>query len=125
MRFLSLPLLLVFIIFTAPVTYAAQYYRHIPFTLRIQSHDIVHVDYNFSEKTGIYCQANRGPIQIKFDYKGRDKSAFLPVRLQSDHIPDEKYEELADYEGQFRLETKGRNNTSYEIKCSYIKSELH
>lgn len=118
MRKLSLIILIIF----NTNTYATSLYRHIPFNLSLEAHDTVTVNYDFSEKHGIQCTADNRGVQIDFAYKGRLKTARLPVTLQAAHIPTKSEEELASLSGQFTLYANQITPSvqRYEVSCDYI-----
>jgi hypothetical protein len=109
-------------LFVALITTSAQaviFYRHIPFYLELHPYDQLVVDYDFSEKKSIYCNAPHATFKISFNYKGHQKFAYLPVILQSDHIPDHQDEELADLKGQFKLYAEPTRLHAYTVVCHY------
>lgn len=104
-------------------THATKFYKHIPFTTFIGTSDIVVVNYDIEEKNGIVCISTHHKLWIDFVYKGRQKSAYLPVILENTHVPEKKQEELADSNGQFNLlisKSNMDNNGQYEVSCDYV-----
>lgn len=87
----------------------------------MSSHDRVVVDYDFSIKRGIHCEASQ-PINIQFEYKGEVKNAELPAQLMSDHIPANAREHLADVSGQFTLlgEQNQVLDDEIDVSCDFI-----
>lgn len=106
-------------------SFAAKIYHRVPFTADISSHDILVVDYDFSQKNGVQCSANSGSFKVDFTYKGRDKTASLPVLLQSSHVPKHDNEELADNSGQFSitLGKKSSKNQIFSVSCHYAPGD--
>ncbi len=118
MKYLSLAIAIIALCFVNAK--AAEVYKHIPFTLTLKPGDVLTVDYDFSGKNGIRCTTD-GKARIDFLYKGHQKSAYLPVTLQSSHVPLKEDEVLADYSGQFSLVLGAdeAENKQYNISCIY------
>ena len=106
---------------------AAKIYRRIPFDVYMNQTDNVVVNYDFTEKRGIHCTASYSKLSIDFIYKGHQKSAFLPVTLQSDHVPEMAEEELADVNGQFVISTTKipPANQQLHVCCDYVNNQIH
>jgi len=110
--------------------YAAKFYRRIPvepFTLSLKPGDTLVVNYNFAEKNGVYCTSHSNKIRMDYVYKGHQKFTYLPVFLQSHHVPKEgQGEELADASGQFNLSISQNElkDKQYEISCGYADDEI-
>lgn len=119
MRYFSFAILCILLLLAQAK--AATFYRHVPFKTYIEANDLIVVDYDFSEKKGIYCSSHRSKFSTNFVYKGHRKTAFLPIHLESDHVPDKPGEELADINGQFTIamENKKISSKQYEISCTY------
>ncbi len=102
--------------------HAAMIYRHAPFTVALTEDDSLIVNYDFAEKVGMQCRASSNKVWADFTYKGHQKSARLPLILESAHVPDAYAEELADASGQVRVFINdGRGNgRSHEINCGYL-----
>lgn len=114
--------LLFVITLLAPKMYAGAItiYRQVPFSLHINENNSIIVNYDFTGKTGIYCTSNDHESLMDFVYKGHRKSAHLPIKLQSDHVPDEAGEALADVNGQFSiLISQHKTWGDREVKCYY------
>jgi hypothetical protein len=101
--------------------FANTFYRHPPFTLNLTAQDKIYVDYDFTDKKGISCMSPMHPeTWIDFSYKGRDKSARLPVTLQSQHVPNASSEELADASGTLAITMSSHPLIkSHQIHCEY------
>lgn len=84
---------------------------------------MLYVDYDFTSKLGIYCESTQEPAFIHFNYKGMNKKRELPITLESDHVPNNARETLADSEGQFKI-TSNASNNNYQIHCDYAKLQL-
>lgn len=99
------------------------YRQRLPFTLPITSDDRLYVSYNFSEKTGIRCTSNHKKVRLDFTYKGKEKTALLPVVLQSDHIPHKKDEVLADVNGRLMISASEdpEGKLAFEVNCGYVE----
>lgn len=104
--------------------YAAEIYKRIPFTTAMNADDTLVVNYDFSNKNGLLCTADHNKVLIHFVFRGHEKSAHLPVILESAHVPDNQPdkipEELADSKGQFTASIDGNKQyQQYEITCNY------
>jgi len=119
-----LSLFFTLLVFFLNNSHAAVFYRHIPFTISLTSPDKLFVDYDFSSKNGVYCASNVTKFTLDFTYKGRNKSAFLPVSLR-DHAPDKNNEELADTSGQFSIlmHSDQADDKNYDISCTYVDNK--
>lgn len=105
-------------------SYAATFYRHVPFTASMRANDVLIMDYDFSGKSGIYCKTSHPAlVRVSFSYKGHQKSASLPVILQSNHVPDKTREELTDTQGQFTLSIAKNSPSKVDVSCSYLGDE--
>lgn len=109
-----------FALLFSAITHADSLYRQrLPTTVPMTSQDKLYVSYDFSAKTGIRCTTNNKNVRVDFIYKGKEKTAFLPVVLQNDHIPHKKEEVLADISG--RLVIYGEEETQgFDVKCEYL-----
>jgi len=98
-------------------------YKRIPFTATLTNGNTLYVSYDFTEKKAIQCSANPPLVRIDFIYKGHEKSAMLPVILQTHHIPNKKEEVLADVSGQFTLSLHSQSTQVQKaiIHCSYLE----
>lgn len=96
--------------------------KPVPFTYKAANNEILVVDYDFSGKSGIKCNAERHQFKIEFLYKGRKKSAALPVTLVN-HVPDKKGQELMDMTGQFKILAANeiKNASAQTISCIYLE----
>lgn len=105
-----------------PTSYAALYYRHVPFTLALSHTDTVIVDYDLSDASGLRCTSNQKAFALGYNHKGYFKSAHLPVSLVSNRIPEKKQEKLADQAGQFtiNLEKPGADDQRFQVQCDYL-----
>lgn len=101
-------------------TYAATFYRHPPFTISVLETDSVIVEYDFANKNGLRCSALQNTFWADFIYKGRSKSAVLPVILENDHVPKKENEELANPKGRLSIRGGGKTNLLYELSCRYV-----
>lgn len=116
---------LFFILILPLVSSAETIYKHrLPFMVTLKEQDTLQVTYDFTQKKGIRCIANH-PIKATFEYRGRQKvTTLLPLILQSDHIPANKYEHLADVEGRLLLsvEKPSAMNKTLEIACDFQRT---
>ncbi len=114
---------LFFILILPLVSSAETIYKHrLPFLVTLNEQDTLQVTYDFTQKKGIRCIANHPGIKGIFEYRGRQKVTTLqPIILQSDHIPANKYEHLADVEGRLLLsvEKPSAMNKTLEIACNF------
>lgn len=102
--------------------YAAKIYKHAPFALTIAADDMIVVEYDLSNNRGLYCTSNNKNFQASFTYKGRDKTATLPVTLQNYRVPSKSGEELADTTGNIMLMldmSKATQAAKIKVKCEY------
>jgi hypothetical protein len=101
---------------------ASTLYRHIPFSASINPGDKIVANYDFQGKTGVDCQANNNHARIDFQYKGHQKSDYLPILLQNSHIPKNESEMLSNTEGQFTLSIDEKKTPANRINihCTYI-----
>lgn len=102
---------------------AATFYRHPSFQIDLQADDNIVVNYDMTDNAaGISCTSAESGLIIHFSYKGREKTASLPVILQSHHVPQQEIEELADSNGQFKISFNPANppSSSVEVNCSYL-----
>ena len=102
--------------------YAGEIYKHIPFKLDMTAADVIIADYDLSAHRSIQCHTDTRHLLASFIYKGRDKTASLPVTLQNSRVPTKTGEELTDTSGNIKFafntsETSKR--TSYKISCEY------
>jgi hypothetical protein len=123
----SMTYLILFTLITTLFTsaHAATVYRHIPVDVSLDLADSLVVNYDYTEKRGIRCASNYNKFWIDFVYKGHQKSARLPLILQSDHVPENDDEELADTSGQFIISTN-KNQTRdkrVNVRCDYVVSQ--
>lgn len=120
MRTIGLLSIVCFTLLFSGTTYADSLYRQrLPTTVNLTSQDKLYVSYDFSQKTGIRCTTNGNRVQVDFTYKGKEKMAFLPVVLQSDHIPHKKDEALADALGRLTIYSESETQ-GFEVKCEYL-----
>src|SRR3990167_6962188 len=82
--------------------HAATIYHQVPFNLSMSNEDTLIINYDYTAKTGVRCYGSDHTFWIDFTYKGYQKSARLPVTLQS-RVPNKQQEELADTTGQFNI----------------------
>lgn len=112
----------VFFIFFFNNLYAAKFYRHVPCTLFMHAGDALIIDYAYLTSQGIHCfSRDKVKIMADFSYKGRAKSALLPISFESDHVPAKAREELADPAGQFSLTVLPvkSDDQFHEVICDY------
>lgn len=112
-----------YLFFLLPLAaHATIYYRHIPFTMEINDQDKIVVDYDFTLQKAIRCTSSHDHFKIDFTYKGHEKTAFLPVILESDHVPkaNEINDELADVSNQFTLMYTKSSKDKLDVHCDYV-----
>src|SRR5690606_33089690 len=102
-----------------PSSYADKIYKRAPFELTITATDTIIAEYNLSEHRGLYCSASNKHFLVSFTYKGRNKTATLPVTLQNYRVPVDSREELADTTGTIELMAKAGQPAKVEISCQY------
>lgn len=102
-------------------SYAEIFYRHIPFEIELKKGDALVIDYDFSNKLGIQCTSNNPLTTITFTYKGHEKTSYLPVILESSHVPFKPNEELTDVTGQLILQNPQAEIKTYQVKCQYME----
>lgn len=104
-------------------SFANEIYKHIPFDhIALTQHDQLIINYDFTQKKNVHCEAKNGKAMMVFYYKGHQKTADLPITLESDHIPlpDNTNEALADVSGQFIISTHpSQNKKEVAIHCQY------
>lgn len=101
---------------------ALQYRNRFPFNQNIGSSDVLVASYNFSGKSGVSCEASDPKVKIEFMYKGREKSADLPITLQAS-LPTNPSQELADISGRlhiFAVDHLDKSNKEITVSCHYL-----
>lgn len=120
-------LLTAFVLLAFQSAYAAQFYKHIPhnsaLTATLSAGDRLIVDYDISEKNSISCTSTQHLFVMDFTYKGHQKSAALPVVLESSHVPEKDHEALADVSGQFSvyMDKNADSKSEYDVSCRYVE----
>ncbi len=119
MKFLIKTFIL-FLFFSA-TAHANQFYRHVPFSVEVATHDKVTVNYDLANQSGIRCAAKNAEFWVEFVYKGRKKTALLPATLINNRLPAAEDEELTDASGQFHLVKDKGSKVMGEVECEFIK----
>lgn len=104
------------------VSVAAVKYPILPFKTTVTSSDILHIHYDLSEKKAISCTSSLKQAHAHFYYKGFQKSAQLPITLQTSHLPRHAHEHLTDLKGDIAIafEDNALNPQGYRVSCQYI-----
>ncbi|EKD71817.1 MAG: hypothetical protein ACD_46C00089G0002 [uncultured bacterium] len=116
---------LLFILFSTnfSTVFAATFYRHIPFSISAKSTDTIIADYTMNDDQGVHCESDIKNLFMTFTYKGKEKTAELPVVIQNSHVPESAIESLADLKGQFTLSNHATvTNENKMIRCKYTES---
>lgn len=102
--------------------YAAEVYKRVPFSVKITHEDTLIAEYDLSENRGMDCDSSSSDILASFTYKGRDKTATLPLTLQNYRVPTKKGEELSDTTGKVKMsvdKNKPAQAKEIIINCHY------